>query len=126
MLFHGMLFSTITNSLQKIWVNSNFSTWENILVPQDSILGLLLFNFCINDLFLFVSNSRLSNYANDNTSYASGYNLEEIKNILHFDFGLVSKRFEENFMALNADKCHFVHASLRIREMKHLSLIFYH
>ena len=53
------------------------------------------------------------------------YKKFEIKNILHFDFGLVSKRFEENFMALNADKRHFVHASLRIREMKHLSLIFY-
>ena len=36
--------------------------------------------------------------------YAFGYNLEEIKYILHFDFDLVSKWFEENCMVLNADK----------------------
>ena len=26
---------------------------------------------------------------------------------MHFDFDLVSKRFEENYMVLNADKCQF-------------------
>ena len=50
----------------------------------------------------------LSNYADDNTSYAFGYNLKEIKNTLRFDFDLVSEWFEENYMVLNADKCHFM------------------
>ena len=27
---------------------------------------------------------------------------------MRFDFNLVSKRFEDNYMVLNADKCHFV------------------
>ena len=43
-----------------------------------------------------------------NTLYAFGCNLEEIKKILRFDFGLVSKWFEESYMVLNADKRHFV------------------
>ena len=69
-------------------MNSNFSTWGNIIagVPQGSILGQLLFNIFINDLFVFLSNSYLSNYADDNTLYTFGYNLEEIKNTLRFDF----------------------------------------
>ena len=42
------------------------------------------------------------------TLYAFGYNLEEIKNTLRFDFDLVSKWLEESYMVLNADKCHFM------------------
>ena len=75
----------------------------------------MLFNIFINDLFLSVSNSYLSNYADDNTLYADdntlyafGYNLEEIRNTLRFDFDLVLKWFEENYFILNADKYHFI------------------
>ena len=98
--------SYLTNTQQRVRVNSNFSTWEDIIagVPQ----GSLLFNIFINDLFLFVSNLYLSNYADNNTLHAFGYNLEETKNTLCFDFDVVSKSFEENYMVLNADKYHFM------------------
>ena len=64
-----------------------------------------ILNILIKYFFLFVSNSHSSNYANDNTLYVFGYNLEEIKNISRSDFELVSKWFEENYMA---GKCHFM------------------
>ena len=65
-------------------MNSNFSYWQEIIagVPQGSILGSLLFNIFVNDLFLFVSSSNQSNYADDNTLYTSGYNLKEVKEVL--------------------------------------------
>ena len=83
--------SYLTNRQQSFRVNSNFSTWENIIavVPRGSILGPFLFNIFINNLFIFVSNSYLSNYSYDNTLYAFVYNLEEIKNTLLFGFDLV-------------------------------------
>ena len=75
--------SYLTNRQQKVRVNLNISTWENIIagVPPCSVLEPLLFNIFINDLFFIVSNSHLSNYVDDNTLYAFDYNLEEINNI---------------------------------------------
>ena len=86
------------------------SSWEKIIagVGQGSILGSILFNIFINNLFLFVSSSNLINYADDNTLYPFGLNLEGVKNCLSTDFEAVTKWFHENHMALNAGKCHFM------------------
>ena len=84
--------------------------WEKIItgVLQGSILGLLLFNIFLNDLFLFVENSDLSNYADDNTLYSSGNDLEKVKQTLSQEFEIVTKRFYENYIVLNWGKCHFM------------------
>ena len=66
--------SYLMKRLQRVRLNSNFSAWKRIIsrVPQGSILGSLFWNNFLNDLFLFVENSDVSNYADGN-------NLEEIK-----------------------------------------------
>ena len=101
--------SYLKDRQQRVRVNNNFSSWEKIIagVPQGSILGPLLFNIFINDLFVFVSSSNLSNYADDITLYASGFNLEEVKKCLSTDFDAVTTWFYENHMTFNARKCHF-------------------
>ena len=102
--------SYLDNRKQRVRVNSNFSSWQEISagVPQGSILGSLLFNIFVNDLFLFVSSSNLSNYADDNTLYTSGYNLKEVKEVLLNDLNKVTEWFFENYMVLNTRKCHFM------------------
>ena len=58
--------------------------------------------------FLFISNSSLSNYADDNTLYTFGDNLGKIKDNLRNSFDTVHQWFYENYMVLNAGKCHFI------------------
>ena len=48
--------SYLTEHKQRVKMNDQFSSWLDILVgvPQGSILGLLLFNICLCDTFLFL------------------------------------------------------------------------
>ena len=63
----------LSNRKQRVKLGPHCSEWADIVrgVPQGSILGRLLFNVFINDIFNFLYKSSLYNYADDNTlSYA--------------------------------------------------------
>ena len=59
-------------------------------VPEGSILVLLLFNIFLNDIFLFISKCQLCNYADDDTLYKSGKNMQKIKNDLQHRYSNTS------------------------------------
>ena len=73
-------------------------------VPQGSILGPLFFNIYLNDLFYSVD-SKICNYADDNTIFAASHDPNEIKSQLQQSLKCISEWFQINYFVLNLDKC---------------------
>ena len=63
------IFSYLSDRKQRTNVNNFLSSWSNIEtgVPQGSILGPLIFNIYMNDIFYYIREEDLTNYADDNT-----------------------------------------------------------
>ena len=126
----------LSHQKQKIKINKTFSNWTNILhgVTQGSILGPLLFNIFLCDLFLFIPNIDLVSYADDNTPFAMSGSSElevisEIKGVAES----LTLWFRNNCMKVNPDKFHlllsdkkvitwiFVMRSFQVRAVKSFS-----
>ena len=105
----NLMCSYLKNRKQRTQINNNFSSEKHIIagVPQGSIDGPRLFNLFMNDLIFFIT-TFLSNYADDNSLYNRGKDLELIKSVLVNDFRAVKEWFYENFMILNPKKCHYM------------------
>ena len=69
--------SYLCKRFQRTTINGYFNNWNEIMtrVPQGSIFESRLFNIPLNDIFLFITNCKLCNYADDNTLYSIGKNL---------------------------------------------------
>ena len=81
----------LRNRSQRDNISNFYSSWAEILygVPQAFILGPILFNIFLNDLFLFIKNKDVASYADGTTPYETGrnsayviHNLEVLGNTL--------------------------------------------
>ena len=69
---------------QSVHTKNKYSNFVELIsgVPQDSVLGTLLFHIFPDDLFLFIKKASTHNYEDDNTLSAYSSNLNLLIDIL--------------------------------------------
>ena len=67
-----LILDYLSRRKQRTKIGSPYNSWYDIVrsVPQDSILGPLLFNLTINDLFSVIMMSEVCNFPDGNTLYS--------------------------------------------------------
>ena len=102
--------SYLSRREQRVRNNSKYSSWSQIIcgVPQGSILGPLLFNIYLADIFIFTKGSHIANFADDNTPYAFGSNTKSVIETLENDSLCLFQWFNNNAIKINPEKSHLI------------------
>ena len=102
--------SYLGNRHQRVKINNFYSSWAEILfgVLQGSILGPILSNIFLSDLFLFIKNINVVSYADDTAPYKTGRNSAYVIHNLEVFGKILLNWFNDNSMKANPCKYHLL------------------
>lgn len=116
----------LSDRTQRVKVDGEYSEKRKLKygVPQGSILGPLLFNLFMNDIFYFMKESNLANYADDTSTYVCKEGIFPFLHALKSETTTVLNWFKINEMKSNSDKCHLIVSENRNRLYKSNTCIY--
>ena len=117
-----LIHSYFSNRRQRVKINGSYSTWRetNLGVPQGSLLGPLLFNIYITEIFHLINGSEICNYADDTTLYSCDRKVKKVITKLEQKANHLTTWFPENYMKLNEDKCHIIFGTTKEKVNMHV------
>ena len=99
-----------TKELQNTKINNSYTAWSEVLLrtPQGSIVGPILSNIALGDLFLIIKDVNFNRYADDNSIYDSTKSIDSIIVSLQESVKIIFHWFSFNQMKRNTHKCYLI------------------
>ena len=88
-------------------------------VPQGSVLGPIIFNVHIDDLFFYIKQENLNVYADDQQLYSSDKNPETLNTRLEHELEIADSWYERSEMIVNLHK----HLPMAIFKCKNMTKV---
>ena len=102
--------SYLSDRQQSTRINGTYSLFELIIygIPQGSILGPIIFNIFINDLFYFIKKANVHNYADDTTLSTFSNSIPNLIRVLEDETNTAISWLTNNNMIAKPEKFHSI------------------